>query len=167
MTEEKKSSKKSTLATKYLIIGIFLTLFNYALYTLIARLIIKNDNLLWLSTLISTFITTFVAYALHSRITWKERNPGKLGIIKFLLWNFSVALAIGPFLTWLFGLITPLYDLAFNISTAMHLPFDYSFVHSTGAFVLTSIITMILNFLFYDKIVFGKKKEEKEEKEEE
>jgi hypothetical protein len=50
----------------------------------------------------------------------------------------------------------------------MHLPFDYDFVHSTGAFVLTSIVTMILNFLFYDKIVFGKKKEEeKEEKEEE
>lgn len=161
-------TKKSSLATKYLIIGIFLTLFNYALYTLIVRLIFKNNDLLWLATLISTVITTFVAYALHSKITWKERNPGKLGIYKFLIWNFSVALAIGPFLTWLFGLITPLYELAFNISSAMHLPFDYDFVHSTGAFVLTSIVTMILNFLFYDKIVFGKKKEEeKEEKEEE
>ena len=157
------TEKKSKLATKYFFIGVFLTLFNYVLYTLIVRLILKNDDLLWLATLIATFITTFVAYALHSRITWKERNPGKLGIYKFFIWNFAAALAVGPFLTWIFGLITPLYEFAFNISQAMHLPFDYSFIHSTGAFVLTSIVTMILNFMFYDKIVFGNKKEENKE----
>ena len=59
------------------------------------------------------------------------------------------------FLT-LFSLITPLYEFAYNICTAIHLPFTYEFVLTTGAFALTSIVTMILNFLFYDKFVFGK-----------
>jgi putative flippase GtrA len=164
MTEEetKKDVKTSKLAGRYLIIGIILTVFNYILYTILAR-IINNNNILWVSTLISTTFTIFLAYILHSRITWKERDPGKLGVYKFFIWNIIIAVAISPFLTWVFSLITPLYEFAYNISSAIHLPFDYDFVQSTGAFVLTTIITMILNFLFYDKFVFGKKKEEEKE----
>lgn len=164
MTEEepKKDVKTSKLAGRYLIIGVILTVFNYILYTILAR-IINNNGILWVSTLISTTITIFLAYILHSRITWKERDPGKLGVYKFFIWNIIIAVAISPFLTWVFSLITPLYEFAYNISSAIHLPFDYNFVQSTGAFVLTTIITMVLNFLFYDKFVFGKKKEEEKE----
>ncbi|MBQ1393893.1 MAG: hypothetical protein IIY81_10275, partial [Lachnospiraceae bacterium] len=57
-----------------------------------------------------------------------------------------------------FSLITPLYEFAFNIASAINLPFTYEFVLTTGSFALTSIVIMILNFLFYDKFVFGKKK---------
>ena len=153
------TEKKPKHVSRFIIIGIILTLFNYALYAIFAR-IINNNDLLWLSSLVSTTITIILAYILHSRFTWKERNPGKLGIYKFLIWNVILAVAICPFLTWLFGLITPLYEFAFNITTAMHLPFDYDFVQSTGAFVLTTIVTMVINFLFYDKFVFEKKKEE-------
>lgn len=153
----KKETAKRT--GKYVVIGIVITLFNFGLYTVIARWIINNNEFLWLSTLIATFVTIFVAFALHSRITWKERNPGKLGIYKFFIWNIIAALAIGPFFTWIFSLMSPIYELAFNISSAIHLPFDYNFIQSTGAFVLTSIVTMILNYLFYDKFVFGKEKE--------
>ncbi|MBR2839995.1 GtrA family protein [Candidatus Saccharibacteria bacterium] len=153
-----KAVKTSTRATKYVIVGICITLFNYGLYSILANLIINNNDLLWLSSFISTAITTIVAYIAHSKITWKERNVTKHSIIRFFIWNAILAVAIGPLLTQLFSLLTPLYEFAYNICTAIHLPFSYEFVLTTGAFALTSIVTMILNFLFYDRFVFGKSK---------
>lgn len=166
METTEKSEKKSKTpkhASRYLIIGITLAIFNYSFYSVLANLIIRNNDFLWLSSLISTLVTTILAYILHSKITWKERSPGKTGIYKFLIWNLITAIAIGPLCTQFFSLITPLYDLAFNISNAMHLSFTYEFVQSTGAFVLTAIVTTILNYLFYDKFVFGKSKNSKKE----
>ena len=72
-----KEVKTTVHATRYLFVGIFLTVFNYALYAIISNLIIRNNDLLWLSTLISTFVTTIVAYLMHSKITWKERHVTK------------------------------------------------------------------------------------------
>jgi len=154
-TNQTSETKTFVHANRYLIIGIILSIFNYAFYTILANVIIKNNDLLWLSTLISTVATTILAYLLHSKITWKERDPGKTGIIKFFIWNFITAIIINPSLTQLFSLITPLYEIAFNISNSINLPFSYDFIQSTGAFILTAIITMILNFLFYDKFVFS------------
>lgn len=143
---------------KYLVVGISLAIINFGLYTIIARVFVKDNNLLWLTSLIASCITTFIGYILHSTITWKERSPGKLGIIKFFIWNLGIALFAAPFLSWLFKMATWLYQFAFNISQAIHLPFDYDFVESTGVFVLSAIVTTTFNYLFYDKFVFGKKK---------
>ena len=156
-TKHQKDVKTSRHANRYLIIGIILSIFNYGLYTILANLIVNNSDYLWLSSFIASAFTTVLAYILHSKITWKERNPGKSGIYKFLAWNAVLTVAINPLLTQLFSLITPLYDFTFDISQALNLPFEYEFIQSTGAFVLTAIITMILNFLIYDKFVFGKK----------
>lgn len=159
-----KDVKTSKHAVRYLIVGISITIFNYVLYTILSNLIIKNNDLLWLSTLIATTITTIVAYILHSKITWKERPITKSAKYKFFIWNALLAVAIGPLLTQLFSLITPLYDFAFNVSQAISLPFTYEFILTTGAFVLTSVVVMFINFLFYDRFVFGKsKKSQKEE----
>lgn len=154
----KKDVKTSKHASRYLIIGIILAIFNYGLYTIIANLIINNNDLLWLSSFIASAFTTILAYILHSKITWKERNPGKTGIYKFLIWNLILTIAINPGLTQLFSLFTPLYTFGFKLLQALNIPFSYEFVQSTGAFVLTAIVTMILNFLFYDRFVFGKTK---------
>ena len=81
MSSTKKSEPSTTVrAGKYTFVGIILTIFNFGLYTIIARLMGNND-FLWLDTLISTAATTILAYILHSRITWKERDPGKSGIL--------------------------------------------------------------------------------------
>ena len=165
-TPEKSSSQKPTTtdvktsrhATRYLFVGIGVTLFNYLAFTLLSNIIIRNNDFLWLSNLIATAITTILAYILHSKITWKERKVTKTAIYKFFIWNALLTFPIGPGLTQLFSLISPLYEFAFNITSALHLPFDYEFVLTTGAFILTSAVTMILNFLFYDKFVFGKNK---------
>ena len=156
--EETKDIKASKRAGRYLIVGILLTVFNYGLYSILANLIIKNNDFLWVSTLISTIITTFVAYFSHSKITWKERNIGKTAIYKFFIWNLFFAFAVGPWLTQLFSLIAPLYDLAFNICQNIGIGFSYEFIQSTGAFAITSLVIMVLNYLFYDKFVFGKDK---------
>ncbi|MBR3322082.1 GtrA family protein [Candidatus Saccharibacteria bacterium] len=153
-TNPNSAPSTTVRASKYTIVGIILTVFNFGLYTIIAR-IINNNEFLWLATLISTLITTILAYILHSKITWKERNPGKSGIYKFFIWNIVAATIIGPIFTWLFTLITPLYEFTYNITATIHLPFDYNFVQSTGVFILTAIVSMVLNYLFYDRLVFG------------
>ena len=142
-------------AGKYIFVGIILTLTNFAIFTLLARLI-NNNALLWLDTIISYTFATFLGFILHSKFTWRERNPGQFGVIKFFLWNFLTALLISPFLTWLFSFITFFYEFIHTISENLHLPFDYNFIESTTIFCLVTMITMILNFLFYDKLVFGK-----------
>ena len=153
-----KEIKTSHHATRYLIVGICITVFNYSLYTFLANIIINDNNYLWLSMFIATAITTIVAYILHSKITWKERNVTKSSIYKFFIWNALLTFAINPGLTQLFSLITPLYNFSYNITQSLNLPFSYELIQSTGAFILTAIITMILNFLFYDRFVFGKTK---------
>lgn len=161
---DKNEIKSSQHAKRYLIIGISLAVFNYGFYSILANLIIKNNDFLWLSNLIATAVTTILAYILHSKITWKERSPGRLGIYKFFIWNAILTFVIGPLFTQLFSLITPLYQFAHNISTAMNLPFTYEFVQSTGAFLLTTIVITILNFFCYDLFVFGKTNSKKEQK---
>lgn len=150
--------KTTTHATRYLLVGISLTVFNYVLYTILSNLIIKNTDLLWLSTFIATFITTILAYILHSKITWKERNITKASIYKFFIWNLLLTFPIGPGLTQFFSLFTPFYEFIYNICQNLHIDFSYDFVLTTGAFVLTTAVTMIMNFLLYDKFVFGKEK---------
>ena len=153
-----KDVKTSKHAIRYLIVGVLVTGFNYALFAILSNLIIKYNDLIWLSNFIATAVTTIVAYFAHSRITWKERTVTKHSIIRFFIWNAMLTVAIAPGFTQLFSLFTPLYEFAYNITSAIHLPFSYEFILTTGAFVLNSIVIMILNFLFYDKFVFDKRK---------
>lgn len=168
--KEFNNTKTSQHAKRYLVVGIILTVFNYGLYTILSNFVLNNSELLWLATFIATALTTILAYILHSKITWKERNVTKLSIIKFFIWNGLLTFPIGPGLTQFFSLFTPLYEFAYNICQNIHIDFTYEFIQSTGAFVFATIITMIMNFLLYDKFVFGKKSptekaHKKEEKE--
>ena len=147
-------SKTTARASKYVVIGIILTIFSFSIYTFLARIIIKNNDFLWVASATACAFATILAYCLHSKITWRERPVTKRGIIMFFIWNAALAIFISPFFTWLFGFITPIYEFAYNISSAIHLPFDYNFVESTGIFCFTTVVTMILNYLFYDNLVF-------------
>ena len=149
---------------KFFFVGLTLAIFNYLLYTFFALVIINNSDLLWLSSLISTSVTTILAYILHSRITWQERRPTKTGVVNFFVWNALLAVVISPFFTWFFGLFTPLYKFALQISEALHFPFNFDFVESTGIFILVNIVVMFLNYFFYDRLVFGQKANPKEDK---
>ncbi len=147
-----KSTAKRT--GKFIIVGISLALFNFLIYTFLARIAINNNELLWLDSIISYSLSTILAYFLHSRITWREHRPTQKGILMFFFWNFTTALIISPLFTWLFGLITPIYEFFFNITSSIRLPFDYAFIESTSIFCFTTFVTMVLNYLFYDRLVF-------------
>ncbi|MBR3230834.1 GtrA family protein [Candidatus Saccharibacteria bacterium] len=141
--------------SKFVIVGIILSIFNFAIYTFLARVIFQNNQLLWVCSIIAYLLAAILAYILHSKITWKERPVTKHGIIMFFVWNGITAIIISPFFTWLFGLITPLYQLAHGLTSGIGLPFDYNFIESTGIYVLTTAVAMVLNFIFYDRLVFG------------
>ena len=140
----------------FTIIGIILSLTNFIIYTFLARVILNTNELLWIDSIISCALVTILAYFLHSKITWKERPVTKHGRLMFFLWNGLLAFVICPALTWLFGFITPIYTFIHQIINSLNIPFDYNFVESTGIFCFTTMVTMILNFIFYDKLVFGK-----------
>ena len=144
---------------KFIGVGVACTIIDYVVYSLVVMLFFGgNTDQAWLATIISGIVATFAAYELHSHITWKTSDPGKYGIIKFFAWNALLVAAIRPALTFIFGLLTGFYQFAFMISDGINLPFSYEFVESTGIFVLMTVVTMILNFLFYNRIVFGKAK---------
>ena len=117
-------------------------------------MIIRNNDLIWLSNFIATAVTAIVAYFAHLKITWREREVTRADIVRFFVWNGIIAFLISPLITQLFSLITPLYESIYGVTLAMNLPISYEFVLTTGAFILNAIVILVLNFLFYDKFVF-------------
>ena len=133
---------------RFLIVGTSLTLFDYLVYELIVMLFFRgNTESATIASVISGTIATIVAYFAHSRITWKTRNVGKPEIVKFFVWNAITMWAIRPILTLLMGKL----DSVFATMGVNEL------IRSTGIFAVTTGVIMILNYLVYDRFVFGGK----------
>ena len=158
MTEKKKQ------AAVYFVCGCLNTIIAYAIYEVLALTVFSGEELLAFATLVSGAVSVVTGYVLHSKFTWKERIAGKKEAGKFLVWNIVMAVAIKPLLTLGFQKMSFLYELAFNIFQAIHIPFSYEFVETTGVFVLMTAVVMVINFLVYDRFVFGKKKDKGGEK---
>lgn len=148
---------------KFVGVGITAALADYGVYEFCLLVLFGNNNdMIMVSQLISLVVATFVAFILHSNITWKGRDPGKYGIIKFFIWNLVVLLLMRSFLSWFFALLTGLYEFGYMITSGINLPLSFEFVQSTAIFILMNIVTMTVNYFFYDNFIFGKdKKEEK------
>ena len=166
MTEKKGLSEKMKQKGRYLIFGVLNTAINYGMYEALALLVFTAENQLWIATLISGAVSIFVGYFLHSKFTWKYREVGKKELGKFFIWNVIMNIAVRPALTWFFGLFGFLYKFAFDICQAIGIGFSYEFVESTGNYVLMTAVVMVINFLVYDKFVFGKTKTSSKPKEE-
>lgn len=160
-TKEEKVGIKRIL--KFAGVGIAATVVDYLIYTLLIMVLFGGDvAAAGISSILSGICSTFVAYVLHNNITWKERNPGKYGIIKFFVWNAFVVILVRPVLVAFFSLLTGLYEFAFMLIGWIPVFSSFDFVASTGIYVLMTIVTMTLNFIFYEKIVFGRSKEDGE-----
>lgn len=151
-------------AGKYFIFGVINTAIGYGIYEILALTIFSGEKYLPLAALVSGAVSIFTGYYVHSRFTWKGRQIGKKVLTKFFIWNVITSIAIKPALTAFFTLriFNWLYNLAFNICQFLHLPFSYDFVMTTGNFVLVTAVIMVINFLVYDRFVFGKKVEKAE-----
>ncbi len=144
---------------KFVGVGITVTLIDYLVYSFVMMVLFGgNTDLVWLGSIISGVVGTIAAYILHSNITWRGRDPGKYGVLKFFGWNILLVAAIRPLLTLFFGLLDGLYEFAFMITDGIGIPFTFEFVESTGIYVLMTVVIMVLNFLFYDRVVFGEVK---------
>ncbi len=155
-------------AFKFVGVGLAITVIEYIIYSLLMMLMFGgNTEMAPLATGLSGTVAMIVAFIMHSKITWKERDPGKFGVVKFFAWNILLVALIRPGLAAFFELPIGLYQFAYMITSAIHLPFSYDFVESTGIYVLVTAVTMVLNFICYEKVVFGTKVkvEENERKE--
>ena len=161
MIKKKGVSDKTKQKGKYFVFGLLNTGINYGIYEALALLVFKEESQLWLATLISGAISIFVGYFLHSRFTWKDRKVGKKQLGKFFVWNVIMNIAIRPLLTLFFGLFGFLYKFVFDLCQAIGIGFSYEFVATTGNYVLMTAVVMVINFLVYDKFVFGESKQEK------
>ena len=166
--KKEKGTEQSSIkrAAVYFVAGMTNTLIAYGIYEALA-LTIFQDDLLPVASLISGAIGIFTGYYLHSHFTWVGREIGKTVLIKFFIWNIIISLAIKPVLTAFFRLeiFGNLYNLAFNVCQFVHLPFSYEFVETTGNFVLGTAVIMVINYLVYDRFVFGEKREHKNREE--
>ena len=149
-------------AEKYFFLGILNTVIGYGIYEILALTVFSGEGQLPLASLVSGIVSIFTGYYIHSHYTWKGRQVGKRQIVRFFVWNIISASAIKPSLTWVFEFPKFLYQLAFDICQAIHIPFSYEFVASTGNFVLVTAVIMVLNFLIYDRFVFRKNKNKKD-----
>ena len=159
---------KTKKVFKFLGVGITLTVIEYVVYTILMMVLFGgNAEMAPIATVISGGFAMIMAFILHSKITWRERDPGKFGIVKFFVWNIILVTLIRPGLAFFFEQLIGLYQFAYMISSAIHLPFSYDFVQSTGIYVLVTAVTMVLNFICYEKIVFGTKVKVEDKKGEE
>ena len=161
MAKKKGISEKTKQKGKYFVFGLLNTGINYGIYEALALLVFTGENQLWIATLISGAISILVGYFLHSRSTWRDREVGKKQLGKFFIWNVVMNVAIRPLLTMFFGLFGFLYKFAFDICQSIGIGFSYEFVETTGNYVLMTAVVMVINFLVYDKFVFGTKREKK------
>lgn len=145
-------------AVKYALVGVFVTLFDFVVCTVLTRVVFRTNDALEFSAAVATVLATILAYFLHSRITWKDRKPAKFGVAKFFLWNGLVAVVIKPLVAWGFGNLYWLYKFVLQVTEAIGLPFGYDTIEYLGIYGLSTLVIMILNFFFYDKLVFGRKK---------
>lgn len=149
---------------RYLISGISASVTNFVIYEVLVIVVFHDVSLAWLATGIASLCATVVAFILHSRLTWRDRDPGKYGPLKFLLWNIFMSVAVGPLLAFGFEKLTGLYEWAYGICQWLHLPFSYDLVVSLGIYGLSAVVTMTMNFFIYERIIFREKKEEGEDK---
>ena len=142
---------------KFFGFGVITTLIEYIVFTIVAR-ILSND-FLWLATLIGGIVGVVASFILNTEFVWKDKKAGKSEAAEVLGYGMVKTFVFKEFFTWVFTLITPVYELAFSISSAIHLPFDYDFVESTGVFGFTAVATMFITYFVYDKMIFTKNKE--------
>ena len=135
-------------------VGVVLTIIDYLICELITFIFFKDADKTNIAAAISGALVTILAYFMHSRITWKGREITKLNVVKFFVWNIFVMVLVRPFAIDLFSKFTWLYDFAHSL---LSWAFSHEFVTSTGTYVLATIVTMTLNFLFYDRFVFKEK----------
>lgn len=135
-------------------VGILNTLLDFAFYTLLTQTFFRGAESIAIAGILSGTFALVCAFTTHSLITWKGRQRDKATVLRFVLFTGFGMWVIRPILLALFISLTPLYELALGLSTALSLPFTYEFIANTGAFGFMAILILIYNYWVYDRFVF-------------
>lgn len=139
----------------FLVVGLLNTSIDYLFYTFLTQFIFTGGQSLALVGILSGTVALIMAFATHSLITWKGRTIDRTTLVKFILFTGFGMWVIRPILLVLFSNLQGLYQWAHSTSQALHLPFSYGFIASTGAFGFMVIALLIYNYLTYDRFVFN------------
>lgn len=149
-----KKGKDIKKVLKFAGVGVIATVVDYLVYQFALNVLFVGN--LAPSAVVSGVVATFAAYVMHNNITWRERNPGKYGVVKFFIWNGIAVFLLRPPLTWIFSTCFDwLYGFVYFLTSWI---FNYEFVKSTGVYILMTLVIMLLNFAVYEKLVFTKEK---------
>jgi putative flippase GtrA len=149
-----KTNKKRPLT--FFWVGVILAAVNFLIYLVLTHTFFRNE--LPVASAIAYVLSAAVAYVMHKSITWKDRPPSRSAVIKFIMANLVVGFVITPLLTWFFMWLTGIYEFAFAISSFLHLPFSLDFITKVGVWGFTNAVSMIINYVVYNKIVFREEK---------
>jgi len=141
----------------FAIVGVLNTIFDYILFMFLAMLFANE-----VASVISATFAMFIAFLLHSKFTWRDRKTSRTGIIQFLIINICVFWGIRTLIVWGLtnastGWLEPLFRFAHWVLRFL----PYEFVVRTGIFAITTIITLTLTYILYNKIVFRRPVETK------
>ena len=137
--------------------GVTATVVDYGVYELLVTFVFKSAEGAAAAISIAGAVGIVAAYLLHSRLTWRERDPGRFGVVKFVLWNLLIMVGLRPIIVGVMGWFGWLYEWFYGVCVWLGLPFGHDFVVSTAIYVLTTVITATLNYFFYDWVVFDEK----------
>ncbi len=138
----------------FLGVGILNTLLDFIFYTLLTLTIFTDKDSIALAGVISGTFALICAFLTHGFITWRGRNLKPSTIMRFFLFTGFGMWVIRPVLLAIFIHLTPLYDFAYSVSSAVGLPFSQEFIANTGAFGFMAVLVLIYNYVVYDKFVF-------------
>lgn len=148
----------------FLFVGIFNTLADFLCYTILTLFIFKDASQIAIAGIISGTIALVIALLTHSLITWRDRKTNTVTVVKFFLVTGFGMWVIRPLLLALFIQFSFIYNIAYAISSSLHLPFSLEFITNTGAFVLMTIVLLIYNYFTYDRFTFSSTKPRTEDK---
>lgn len=157
-----KNQLSNTLANKsrrpiiFLAVGIFNTLADFLVFTLITQTIFEQN--IALAGFLSGTLALLVAYATHSKVTWRERSMSRISILKFFVVTGFGMWVIRPTLLLIFSRMVTAFDFSHKISSSLGLPFNYGFIVNSISFCLMVIVILIYNYLSYDRLVFNETK---------
>ncbi|MBL8030713.1 MAG: GtrA family protein [Candidatus Doudnabacteria bacterium] len=150
---EKKGNKKAVV---FLAVGIFNTTVDFLFYTFLTQLLFTEPSQIGLAGIASGTFALVCAFLTHGLITWRGSSLSHKTMFKFFVFTGFGMWIIRPTLLSIFIHFDGIYQLAFNASQSIGLPFSYAFVSNTGAFGFMVLFVLIYNYFTYDRFVFKK-----------
>ena len=134
----------------FALVGVANTLFDYVLFMIFASFL---NNVL--ASVISATFAMILAFFLHSKFTWGDRKTSRSSMVQFLVVTAIVMWGIRPFIIWGLtaassGFMEPLYGFAHFVLRFL----SYDFVVRTGIFAIATLVTLTINYIIYNKVIF-------------